>query len=493
VKLGPDREVIHLAPAGAIEGIVTDRTGAPVAGARVRFYPELESGPVRDQDLWDDVGWRFPPREWQDLTAVSVVTTGANGRFRIDTVAPDDTVSLLADAPGKGVSSIASGVRVPADGPATVELVLDAAAVLDLRVRRGDGVPPGRFTIIVWTRGARLYHGPGEPAGGGRCLVCGLPGGPTNLDIQVLVPGCEGASIEAVLRAGETTVVETEVRSEAEAAKERWRETRPEPAEPAWPECEIPIVLPAGAPEPPWVRVEYAHPGGSGGTGGSFEYHVREGILRARIPEDADRVVLRVLGYRPAEIPLPIRGGKTGPVHLECGIVAEIVVLTPDGQPAAGAEVSLADPRIGLGRTDDGGRFVVPGYGDGDAKTFLVECEPWAPAEVTVTFRESMDPVVVRFSPWGRLVVLLLDEDGVPIARAAVRLLGPWHFRWEPADFAGLTDHAGRLNANVHPGEYRLEILVPGQTIEDGKPWQTEVEIPPGPGELLTLRVPRRP
>ena len=92
-----------------------------------------------------------------------------------------------------------------------------------------------------------------------------------------------------------------------------------------------------------------------------------------------------------------------------------------------------------------------------------------------------------------KLAVYGLEDQVTELNRAAVRLLGPWHFRWKPADFAGFTDHAGRLSADVRPGEYRLEVLVPGQTIEDGKPWQTEVEIPPGPGEPLTLHVPRRP
>jgi hypothetical protein len=113
------REATTLLPGGSIEGVVVDRQGAPIAGAKVNPL----APPVR---LREDT-----PLRWQLASvygALLPATTDANGRFVMRGLAPG-TVALVARAPAF-VSAPVDVTLTLAETKSNVTLTADAARTI---------------------------------------------------------------------------------------------------------------------------------------------------------------------------------------------------------------------------------------------------------------------------------------------------------------------------------------------------------------------------
>ena len=121
--------------ADAIEGVVIDANGQPVADASV-FYSRA--------------GVEVPPSLGGPSMVNAAKADVVRGRFVIDGLRPDDAVNVLASAPGFK-SQMAYGLRPR--GPAEVQLMTASSLILDVQDEFGE---VARCSVVVLTpMGAR--------------------------------------------------------------------------------------------------------------------------------------------------------------------------------------------------------------------------------------------------------------------------------------------------------------------------------------------------
>ena len=233
----------------------------------------------------------------------------------------------------------------------------------------------------------------------------------------------------------------------------------------------------------------------------------RDGKFTVRLDKPSDpsggaSIAIRAEGYEPAASqPVPATNGDcTLTFRLRRSNGWNGVVLLPDGQPAASAEVALSSHLGGpiLGRrqllyrdqcvfrlTGEDGRFhfdsldavspqrgVLPGqrqYGHDQAR-LIVAVHPQGYAERAP---EKLDQSpVLRLEPWGRIEGLLRSSRG-PVAQREVSILKRSCLPWvnsvllSPTVFMTATDADGRfVFDDVPPGEHALGCHFPGASLE---------------------------
>jgi protocatechuate 3,4-dioxygenase beta subunit len=126
-----DVGTITVAPGRSVSGRVLDAEGAPVADAQVAAG-RLLSGGGAELYLEDE------------SIAARSTTTDADGRFRIEGLAPVALV-VVAGKPGVGRST---SVRLPGPASATIDLVLAPTAGIEGKVTR-EGAPLGETIVIA--------------------------------------------------------------------------------------------------------------------------------------------------------------------------------------------------------------------------------------------------------------------------------------------------------------------------------------------------------
>lgn len=130
-------------------------------------------------------------------------------------------------------------------------------------------------------------------------------------------------------------------------------------------------------------------------------------------------------------------------VELEAGVAFDgTVVDVRDGKPVAGARV-VADSSGSVGgfavassrapfdrtRTDDEGRFRVRGVPEGSVTTLEVTAEGYQKGELSLRILDGKvtpGPAVVRLTPGGRIVGVVRDPAGKPLAGATVYVMRAW-------------------------------------------------------------------
>ena len=418
--------VVTLARGRAIEGVVHDVAGQPVAGARVAAR--------------SDQGLMVSP--WEAEASVVRATTDSRGRFRLDGVGPG-LHSVSARARGYGE---ATRRNVRPGGTVTLALrpggwftghVVDqgGAPVKSALVRAEleprfwetsrteatdgdgrfelDGLSAGRYTVVVNARGYAL-----------------------GIETGVTLPADGAAEIAISLASG------VSVKGRLVDAAERPLHGRARMQELARQE------LPTAATE---VL------SGAAGDDGRFRIdHVPPGAwtLAATAPGFAgQRVELEVGGRDPLV--------DAGDVVLERGLAIQGRVRTAAGAPVPGASIGAYDDEANeaAARSDDDGSFVLAGL---RPNPYELEVRATGFATLRKQLSPGPEPVDLVLSPGGAIAGLVVEEGDRPVDsyRVAARADSANRRREETARSVASSD--GRfLLEDVAEGSYVLQVLAP--------------------------------
>lgn len=442
---GADAGDLRVVPAGAIGGRVLRENGTPVAGARVRTFPDTSPGGGIDAGFGAEA------------------VTDAEGRFRIAGLLPGRPYRVSTGPEGVAPAT-AEGV-VPRSGETeTVELRLSPGRWVDVTVvTKGTGAPVEGAIVGARTEGGGGPSGTGTPLPGE--WVTGADGkvrvGPIPPGAIVLGAFADGYLALGGIR-GDGRRIEpgaTEARLELEPElRVAGRVRRPDgsPAAGAWLD-----VTRAGSPERWRTTI---------GKDGRFEVGgLGAGTvsLRATLDEDGKTWTgRREVAAGTTDVDLELAPGEPG------GTDEVIVVLRgPDGGGIYGARAAVDTERERRERDVEEGRLLIPL--DAGSRGFMLEI--WAPRN------EGLRPLpfgAVRrgpIPPLPQLVEIVLppektiagrvvDDAGAAVAGVTVRARPRW--TGEPVSDRvhgeATTDATGafRIGQLADIG-YRLELEVP--------------------------------
>lgn len=544
VHWSPDRKEVRLAPGGAVVGRVTGPDGEPLAGAEV--FVCLEGASTARQS--SPTAWRIESEcvPVPLFTSAETARTGEDGRYRVEGVSLDRSLTVWARAPGLAPSAARWGMRSGPDRPAIVDLRCGLVATLEVRVARADGAPFPGARVELWGGPRPPRRARADEAGRIRWEDV-VPG---RCRIRFEEPGFEAENVDVTLAAGETRVVGATlaalrvtvagrvvdfrgrpIAGARVTADRRERETDDEgrfrfedvprsawsvgarapgysPAAVRGSDAPDDLVVALAALVP--VTIPFETPAGADVAAGSAEvFFAADGERRRRtfppesflggreiglsVPEDVKELRLRIPGFLPVTLPLPEGlGGKTWrfrPVPLSRGTELALRIETPDGRPLGGAEVGYRQEStgtFGFATADARGRIVVGGFEPESAVVLRV----WAPdfgevrTEVRPAGREA--PVAVPVTPFGTVSVTLRGVGGEPVSKSTVRVRRVLPDGGEEEAVTGRTDAAGRLEVHLGPGRYVVLALgrPPAEVeVSSGERRDLEIRAVPGPGD----------
>lgn len=167
-------------------------------------------------------------------------------------------------------------------------------------------------------------------------------------------------------------------------------------------------------------------------------------------------------GYQRSELKnLEVRPGQDlrgTEVVLAPGAVVEGRVLSPSGQPLAGAEVGMMEPSadffFGTATTDGDGRYRLEGIAPGP-RSFQAEHESYRRAVKELEVRLGENTLDLRLEGGAEISGRVVDEGGVPVPSARVFLRDGPRSWGQPGAVSG-ADGSFRLEG-VADGTYRIQ------------------------------------
>lgn len=475
VKKGEAEPILlTLSPSASLSGVVADAGGRPVVGAEVH----LDSMTERPD------GSRVATR----------VFSGAGGGFRFSRLPPGEDFGLAAMHPGFARTTVAARTAPPGQASPDLRIVMAGGQTAFGRVVDTAARPIAGAELTLSTRLGEQVKAVSDERG--------------RFELQHLNPGL--ASLYAV-HAGHASVYQEEIEIPSgtpvvdlgtlelppeEAIEGRVTDSRGRPIEGA-------AVSISGDP--------------AGSFGGSREEPVRtgaDGSFRTADLESGRRYSLTVEreGYSSVSVP-GVEAPTTEPLRIEMKVARVLSgqVVGPEGEPVAGASLSLIEERRtgggwsgssrSLGTTDAEGRFRLSGPPPGSI-ILGVKAEGYAPRRIEglqIPEDRDLEDVRIALLRGSVLDVRVLTADGEPVADVSVRALpaeeesrpGPMMFS------AGLdrvqTDSAGRCRLTMEaPGIYRVEASQSASTVTalvKAGPGVTPVELRFPPGFEISGRV----
>jgi RNA polymerase sigma-70 factor (ECF subfamily) len=433
--LDPDRD---------LHGVVRDPTGAPVAGARIETSerPEFATGVID------------PMRPFARIEGPSAVSA-ADGSFAVR-LRPGVTVDLRVTAEGRGEAFLLE--RSAGD---EVDVVLEAAARLTVRVATADGAPVAGAKLLVARLGTGLViDRRGETDAAGECAFPSLAPGPAGVLAAHDLHGiATGDRID--LAAGETRVVDLAM------------------------------------PERPDLRVIVTDAATGRPVPGAVVTDIFPSLRSVRTGEDG-RFVLPALGIPPMEYVLVFAPGyrmaakRPRPgwldIALEPAVTCEGRVVDANGAPIAGARVSwLAEDggvvmrgrSLGIsGTSGEDGRFRLEGAGGATGSGRL---HVTAPGHGRYLGPPPAGDVVL--TPPGSISGVVTDRAGKPRPGAGVELRTAGAVRGLPL-LCRTTDGGRFTFVDLPGGDYTLSTFVMGET-----PDRVTVNLPEG-ADVTGVRLP---
>ena len=531
--------IIGLDPDAAIEGVVRDPEGAPVAGAAVsaktsrssRYFDEPANavsdehgrfqirGLGRGARVSVDADARgFAASEGRDVIAPTetplVLTLRRLRSFRLRVLGPDGSdlrecevavfapsrevnvaspsgdsplpigpvepgrVGFLASAPG-----MASAFRWFDDSPAdggSLSMSLDRVATLDGVLADDAGEPVAQ---------ARVAVGPSTWSGNQASNYL-VREAWTDARGAFRVEGLGSGELVLDVQSGEHTRVVRPVR--ASESPLRVVLTRKGALDAA-------VVAPAGSDVKEYCGVympedgpRFELPPWEGGDGC---YHlsgsIRSGTLHVEgLPPGRYAITVCTSGFVNARVEAEVLPGRTTrapEVRLDTGMVIEGQVLDVRGRPLPGVRVhSLGrEWESGIGDTDQKGHFrmseLLPG------RHLLAVASPGMAAYLEVEVRTGAAPVTLRMQPTRRVRVRVCDDTGASISAGILQVLNASSF-----DFGRQPDASGRTEWDLLPGRYETRFFDAEGTAVSSPSIVVEA---PAPGDdagvAIDLRLPR--
>lgn len=418
---------IVLEEGGALEGVVIDPVGTPVAGAEVALA-------IDGRAAWGADALRPMPG----------AVTDADGRFRLEGLAPENyriDVRMDGFRPGS-----AAGLNVARGETRAVELVLEPGARLEGIVLDGEGAPVPR--VEVEPRGNRRARGPSVQTGpDGTFRIDTLEEGTYTLRFsldgwldQEVEATTDGPPIQVVLEPGpyvRARVVDAEGRPVARARVQTDND---------WTQS---------------VRAETA-------ADGTFSLQLsRDGGLT---------LVVRARGFAAGRIEVPEGGGDLGELVLAEAARIEGFVLDPEGLAISGARVvaSLQGER-GPGRfaarsttawSDSDGAFSIE-VDDPVGEYALVANFPLllpSPEERIVLDGRGVSGVVLSLRWGGSIFGEVVGGENVPLDGATIEVRrSDDNARWRGGRRTGRSNGDGEYQvAGLEAGTYELRVSAPG-------------------------------
>ncbi|MDZ4858930.1 MAG: carboxypeptidase regulatory-like domain-containing protein [Candidatus Hydrogenedentes bacterium] len=184
---------VRLDAGGVIEGVVTNKQGQAVAGASIYIG-------------------RVPTQEWERQQRPANATTDADGSFRIESLAAENTRVYATH----GEYATASATATPAaGGAAMVNIVLGSGGVINGTIRvAGRPVASGYGVSLHVPEGeGQGYNAQSEVNGSGQFTFNGLPEGTVSLTVYGNQPGAGRRQIskQATVAADQVTTVDFDI------------------------------------------------------------------------------------------------------------------------------------------------------------------------------------------------------------------------------------------------------------------------------------------
>ncbi len=433
--LDPERPVIRLPRFGAIEGVVLDPDGRPLASATVSIgevesaTPPSDAASIGNADDWTGPGGKVAP------------PTGADGTFAFTGLARGGRFRLRATA--EGLPPLEREMTLEfGSGAVRVDLRFAPATAIAVRVLGPDGRPfPSTVAIVVTSAGLRQERKAWNSLG--RYLFDRVS--PGAVRVRVVAPS--GAADEQSVDAQVQSVAEVTLRLPVAGA------IRGEVVDAEGRRVEDATVSCAGRDTRTDAngRFEFTdvapgeHTIAARAKGTDDRQFATVGRLIVRAPTEGVRVVV----HRLARVRMGVVGSDAKAVP---GRVA--IRLCEPGTHPSGAVGSFTQPsRVG------GGTYEFETGVAAGAYDLLVDSSGFAILRRSVTFRagEDLDLGEIRLESGVELSGRVLDVSGAPVAGATVRAID--------AGARARTAADGRFRlSHVAPGTVALGVEIAGAT-----------------------------
>ncbi len=450
-RVGATDVVVQLVPGGVLQGVVTS-AGKPVVGAEVR-------------------------------TKNATTVTDAAGAFSVEgAVLPEE--SLLVTA--RGHVAHAQQVRMEAPGtPTRVAVELAGAALVRGVVRGSDGAPvagaavrvskgggfnPAAFMELANRGSLRAPAPAARTDASGAFELDGIPPGDAKLRVDARDRLPATVALEA-LRAGEQRAIDDIVLARQSTLTGHVYDAEGAPLAGAKVKVSLPApegfgAMLSGMFGGNWATATSDASGAYTVTG--FEGGVRTVRVESAVCLDAE-----------TELDIPAERSLTHDFRLEPGHTLDGVVLSPEGDPVAGAKVAVKMPGGsagnpmaamfgGLGEpdasatTDEEGRFRMGGLEAGPY-TVSASAQGWLDAELADVAQDSTG-IALQLRRPALVRGIVLAADGSPVPGAEVlrrggrsRGAGNPMLAMMRQDARTTADAAGRFEIDgLEPGAYEL-------------------------------------
>jgi protocatechuate 3,4-dioxygenase beta subunit len=455
-----------LPPATALDGVVTDGSGRPVAGAEVQA--------------------RSASSRFRDETPEISARSGADGRFHLASLAIGQMYEVAATRAGFAAATL-SVEAVPAGKSVPLRIVLRHGSSVAGRIMDREGRPVAGAELILHPASRRGQSWEGETTArsdsAGRFELGDL--GPGRFDLQAThhgfapttVHGVEIPTAPRTVDLGEMTLVPGAV------IEGRVTDRRGAPVAQAEIDFGCSDFFPMGRP-----RSAQSQPAATG-PDGRFRF---EDLA----PESSCSLIIRHAGYTTARLP-GVKAPTSEPLRVELAAARVLNgrVVGPLGEPVQGASIDQIETRqIRLGgsgsgmtssesggRTDAEGRFQLNELAAGPVD-LIVSAEGYKRRTLNgIEAPEAGGPeLAISLEKGEALTGKVVDSHGEPVAAAALHALPEEPLTHGSREVEAVTDGDGRYRLEgLETGRYSVQAESP-----DGQSVDTSAEIRPGVNRL---------
>jgi protocatechuate 3,4-dioxygenase beta subunit len=441
-----------LAAPGTLAGVVVDEADKPVANAEVSAVSAVLQIPPGEE--MQGIDYLLGKAAHDCFSA----RTDAAGRFRIENFPSNATASLTVQAPGKALrpSSRPSGNlnSLPwRAGQEDIKLAVEPAGSIEGKIiAEESNQPPPVALLTVLPNGPGIsgleYREPAQSGVDGAFRISDLPAGSYRLQAAFgtnALPDWVAESVPVSLESGQT---ERDVRVTASRGGL----------------LEVAVLEQNDRKPLEQIMVFAVNRTGRNVNVRSTAYSGSNGIALLRLmPGDYQVMAIRQ-SMSSIQTPASVEAGQTNRVEIEIAAPKKItgIVRQPDGQPAAGLLVRMANgygPMMGDVKTDAAGKFELDWnqqrqFPQNNSTPCVLVRDPEHNLATAQDIDEDTGPLELKLAP-GLTLTGQVQCDGKPVTNIAATLIF-----WSGNSGMWLT---GLSRATNTPGRFEIPALPPGR------------------------------